>query len=80
MRQQAVREDVRSTELKNSLGKEAKGCWGPSKKHPNGLQIGVQISSESKVALGHALGHQKDRFFLTGPPMEEAKDASKSFL
>ena len=26
MRQQAVREDVRSKELKNSLGKEAKGC------------------------------------------------------
>ena len=38
----------------NSLGKEPKRCWRPSKKHPNGFQICVQTPSESKVALGHA--------------------------
>ena len=67
-----------SKKQKNSLGNDAKGCLGPSQKRANGLQIGLQTPSESKVAVEHPSGSQKDHFFLAGPPMEEATDTPKS--
>ena len=76
-------EYARSNELKNSLGKEAKGCSGLSQKRQNGFQIGLQRPSESNVALQHPCGSQEEHFFLAGPPMEDTTDrpkiVSKSF-
>ena len=71
-------EYAHSNELKNSLGKEAKGCSGLSQKRPNGFQICLQTPSESKVALEHPSGSKKANFFLAGPPMEEAIDTPES--